>query len=41
MKAVLFESFEEAPKVVSVEDPTPPAHGVVVKVEATGVCRSD
>ncbi len=41
MKAVLFESFEEAPKVVSVEDPTPPAHGVVVRVEATGVCRSD
>jgi alcohol dehydrogenase len=41
MKAVLYESFEEAPKVVSVEDPTPPAHGVVVKVEATGVCRSD
>ncbi len=41
MKAVLFESFEQPPKVVSVEDPTPPAHGVVVKVEATGVCRSD
>jgi len=41
MNAVLFESFAEAPKVVSVEDPTPPAHGVVVKVEATGVCRSD
>ena len=41
MKAVLFESFEEAPKVVSVEDPTPPVHGVVVRVEATGVCRSD
>ena len=41
MKAVLYESFEEAPKVVSVEDPTPPVHGVVVKVEATGVCRSD
>jgi alcohol dehydrogenase len=41
MKAVLYESFEEAPKVVSVEDPTPPVHGVVVRVEATGVCRSD
>jgi alcohol dehydrogenase len=41
MKAVLYESFGEAPKVVSVEDPTPPVHGVVVKVEATGVCRSD
>lgn len=41
MKAVLFEKFEEAPKVVTVDDPTPEAHGVVLKVEATGVCRSD
>lgn len=41
MKAVLFEKFEEAPKVVTVADPTPEPHGVVLKVEATGVCRSD
>lgn len=41
MKAVLFEKFEETPKVVNVEDPTPETHGVVIKVEATGVCRSD
>lgn len=41
MKAVLFEKFEEAPKVVTVDDPTPETHGVVIKVEATGVCRSD
>jgi len=41
MKAVLFEHFGEAPKVVTVADPTPQAHGVVLKVEATGVCRSD
>lgn len=41
MKAVLFEKFAEAPKVVTVSDPTPEAHGVVIKVEATGVCRSD
>lgn len=41
MKAVLFEKFREAPKVVTVSDPTPDRHGVVVKVEATGVCRSD
>lgn len=41
MKAVLFESFGEAPRVIHVDDPSPPAHGVVVKVEATGVCRSD
>ena len=41
MKAVLFEKFQEAPKVVNVADPAPEAHGVVLKVEATGVCRSD
>jgi len=41
MKAVVFRAFEEAPEVVSVDDPTPSLHGVVVKVEATGVCRSD
>lgn len=41
MKAVLFEKFSEAPKLVTVDDPTPEPHGVVIKVEATGVCRSD
>ena len=41
MKAVLFEKFQDAPKVVTVDDPTPHNHGIVLKVEATGVCRSD
>ncbi len=41
MRAVLFEKFAETPKVVTVDDPTPETHGVVIKVEATGVCRSD
>ncbi|WP_291733272.1 zinc-dependent alcohol dehydrogenase family protein [Leisingera sp. F5] len=41
MKAVLYERFGEAPEVVSLPDPSPALHGVVVKVEATGVCRSD
>ncbi|WP_332701140.1 zinc-dependent alcohol dehydrogenase family protein [Devosia sp.] len=41
MKAVLFEKFQEAPRVVTLDDPTPEPHGVVLKVEATGVCRSD
>lgn len=41
MKAVLFENFEGPPKVVTVDDPSPEPHGVVIKVEATGVCRSD
>lgn len=41
MKAVLFEKFQQAPKLVTLPDPTPEPHGVVIKVEATGVCRSD
>ncbi|UWQ32156.1 zinc-dependent alcohol dehydrogenase family protein [Leisingera sp. M527] len=41
MKAVLYERFGEAPEVVSLPDPSPAPHGVVIKVEATGVCRSD
>ncbi len=41
MKAVLYEAFNQRPKLVSLPDPAPEPHGVVVKVEATGVCRSD
>lgn len=41
MKAILFEKFRETPKLVHLEDPAPDDDGVVVKVEATGVCRSD
>lgn len=41
MKAVLFEAFNQRPKLVNLPDPTPEPHGVVLKVEATGVCRSD
>jgi alcohol dehydrogenase len=41
MKAVLFEKFGQPPRVQNVPDPTPSAEGVVIKVEATGLCRSD
>ena len=41
MKAVLFEKFQETPKLVTLPDPTPAPHGVVLRVAATGVCRSD
>lgn len=41
MKAVLIEHFSETPKLTTVPDPSPVNDGVVVKVEATGVCRSD
>lgn len=41
MKALLYEEFEQAPSIVTVDDPVPEPHGVVLRVEATGVCRSD
>ncbi|RVV97068.1 alcohol dehydrogenase [Mesobaculum littorinae] len=41
MKAVLFENFREEPKLVTLEDPSPAPHGVVLRIAATGVCRSD
>ena len=41
MKAVLYEQFCETPKIVTLKDPVPEPHGIVIKVEATGVCRSD
>ncbi len=41
MRALLYESFNSPPKVTNVPDPVPEPHGVVVSVQATGLCRSD
>jgi alcohol dehydrogenase len=41
MRAVIYERFGELPELREVPDPAPPADGVVVSVEATGLCRSD
>ncbi|MEM8858949.1 MAG: zinc-dependent alcohol dehydrogenase family protein [Chloroflexota bacterium] len=41
MKAVFYTEFEKPPVIENLPDPEPTADGVVVKVEATGVCRSD
>ncbi|WP_018685854.1 zinc-dependent alcohol dehydrogenase family protein [Actinokineospora enzanensis] len=41
MRAVVFERFGVDPRVESVPDPTPSARGVVIRVAATGLCRSD
>ncbi|QFU15722.1 zinc-dependent alcohol dehydrogenase family protein [Microvirga thermotolerans] len=41
MKAVVYEQFGRPPRVQTVPDPAPSPEGVVVKVEATGLCRSD
>ena len=41
MRAVVYDGFGSAPRVEAVADPEPPPHGVVVRVEASGLCRSD
>lgn len=41
MRALLIDEFTARPLVVDVPDPGCPDDGVVLRVEATGVCRSD
>ena len=41
MKAAIYEKFRGPVEVRDVDDPAPADDGVVLKVEATGVCRSD
>lgn len=41
MRAVVFEEFGKEARVQDVADPSPSRQGVVVRVEATGLCRSD
>lgn len=41
MKAAVFDEFRGSIDIRSVEDPAPPSGGVVIRVEANGVCRSD
>lgn len=41
MRAAIFHAFNEALSVQTVPDPTPSPDGVVLQVEACGICRSD
>lgn len=41
MKAVIFREFKQPLEVATVPDPHPLDDGVVLRVDATGVCRSD
>lgn len=41
MKAILFEAFNQLPELTDAPDPSPGKDGVVIKVMATGLCRSD
>ncbi len=41
MKAALITNWRGAPEIAELPDPTPPEGGVVLRVLACGVCRSD
>ena len=41
MRAVVYDAIGGPWRVADVDDPTPPSDGVVLRVEAAGLCRSD
>ncbi|MGX5359249.1 zinc-dependent alcohol dehydrogenase family protein [Kocuria sp. KH4] len=41
MRAVVIDAVRARPEVRDVPEPSAPPHGVVVRVRATGLCRSD
>jgi D-arabinose 1-dehydrogenase-like Zn-dependent alcohol dehydrogenase len=41
VRAVVYEGFGQRPTIETVPDPSPGPRGAVVRVEATGLCRSD
>lgn len=41
MKAAVYEEFRKPLTIQQVPDPVPAKRGVVIRVEATGLCRSD
>ncbi len=41
MRAAIYEAFEGPIAIQNLPDPTPEVDGVVIRVAATGICRSD
>jgi len=41
MRAAIYEAFQAPLSIQNVPDPRPEPDGVVIRVEATGICRSD
>jgi alcohol dehydrogenase len=41
MRAVVYDTFGQLPTLREVTDPAPPPAGAVIRVTATGLCRSD
>ncbi|WP_278373343.1 alcohol dehydrogenase catalytic domain-containing protein [Brevibacterium casei] len=41
MRVIVYDRFSTPPQLADIPAPTAPDHGVVIDVDATGVCRSD
>jgi alcohol dehydrogenase len=41
MKAAVYNEFQKPLEIQTLPDPVPPDDGVVIRVKATGICRSD
>jgi len=41
MRAMFYTEFAKPPTIENLPDPTPSPNGVVIRVKATGLCRSD
>ena len=41
MRAVMYDGYLQPLRVAEVPDPSPPSDGIVLRVEAAGLCRSD
>ena len=41
MRAAVYNEFQKPLSIQNVPDPTPSEDGVVIRVKATGLCRSD
>jgi alcohol dehydrogenase len=41
MRAVLYDHFQQLPRLITAADPVCPPAGAIIEVVATGVCRSD
>ncbi|MEO6791778.1 MAG: alcohol dehydrogenase catalytic domain-containing protein, partial [Ornithinibacter sp.] len=41
MRALTYAGFGLAPEIIEMADPTPPPGGAIVRVAASGLCRSD
>ena len=41
MRAAYYEAFQQPLSLQDLPEPTPADHGVVIRVRASGLCRSD